>query len=247
MFLLRFKLVNKLLLLYLVDRAQIHGGIFEDTRLQKLVFLSERIMLGKKLRGFTYEFIKLLHGPYSSELDRDKAILGAAQLIDYSSEKGYYVSKKGSYVLELFKHVLEKNIQFVEIIDEIVRKYTRMSLEELLAWIYNLRRGIRGDEQRIGLLPMRTVILAKPKGENYIDFKIGDNELWELSFWMDPDVETIEETSVKSYRVLLLKYKGDRYWSAVVPSLLGCVSQGEDKKSAIANIGEAIEAYIGST
>ena len=36
----------------------------------------------------------------------------------------------------------------------------------------------------------------------------------------------------------------DGYWVAECPSLAGCVSQGETKQSAIANIREAIEIYI---
>ncbi len=36
----------------------------------------------------------------------------------------------------------------------------------------------------------------------------------------------------------------DGYWIAECPSLPGCVSQGETKQETIANIKEAIAAYI---
>jgi len=36
----------------------------------------------------------------------------------------------------------------------------------------------------------------------------------------------------------------DGYWVAEVPSLPGCISQGQTKEEAIANIKEAIECYI---
>jgi predicted RNase H-like HicB family nuclease len=36
----------------------------------------------------------------------------------------------------------------------------------------------------------------------------------------------------------------DGYWVAECPSLPGCVSQGSSREEAIANIKEAIEAYI---
>jgi len=36
----------------------------------------------------------------------------------------------------------------------------------------------------------------------------------------------------------------DGYWVAECPSLPGCVSQGKTKEEAIANIREAIVAYI---
>ena len=36
----------------------------------------------------------------------------------------------------------------------------------------------------------------------------------------------------------------DGFWVAECPSLPGCVSQGETREQAIANIREAIEGYI---
>ena len=43
----------------------------------------------------------------------------------------------------------------------------------------------------------------------------------------------------------VLIYPGeDGFWVAECPSLPGCVSQGETRETAIANIREAIEGYI---
>ncbi len=40
-------------------------------------------------------------------------------------------------------------------------------------------------------------------------------------------------------------YRGeDGYWVAECPSLPGCISQGETKEKALANIKEAIQVYI---
>ena len=36
----------------------------------------------------------------------------------------------------------------------------------------------------------------------------------------------------------------DLYWVAECPSLPGCISQGETKEEAIANIKEAIQGYV---
>ena len=42
-----------------------------------------------------------------------------------------------------------------------------------------------------------------------------------------------------------LVYPGeDGYWVAECPSLPGCISQGETRATAIANIKEAIEGYL---
>ena len=43
----------------------------------------------------------------------------------------------------------------------------------------------------------------------------------------------------------VILYPGeDGYWVVECPSLPGCVSQGETRQEAIANIKEAIEAYV---
>ncbi len=43
----------------------------------------------------------------------------------------------------------------------------------------------------------------------------------------------------------VLIYPGeDGYWVAEVPSLPGCISQGKTRDEAIANIKDAIEAYV---
>lgn len=45
-------------------------------------------------------------------------------------------------------------------------------------------------------------------------------------------------------RQVVLHPGEDGYWVAECPSLPGCISQGETKEMAIANIREAIEEYI---
>jgi len=45
-------------------------------------------------------------------------------------------------------------------------------------------------------------------------------------------------------RQVVLHPGEDGYWVAECPSLTGCVSQGKTKEEAIANIREAIGAYI---
>jgi predicted RNase H-like HicB family nuclease len=40
-------------------------------------------------------------------------------------------------------------------------------------------------------------------------------------------------------------YRGeDGMWIAECPSLPGCISQGSDREEAVANVKEAIEAYV---
>ena len=47
-------------------------------------------------------------------------------------------------------------------------------------------------------------------------------------------------------RQVVLYPGDDGYWVVECPSLPGCISQGGTKQEAIANIKEAIEAYVGA-
>lgn len=43
----------------------------------------------------------------------------------------------------------------------------------------------------------------------------------------------------------VLIYRGeDGFWIAECPSLPGCISQGDTRETAVANIREAIEGYV---
>lgn len=45
-------------------------------------------------------------------------------------------------------------------------------------------------------------------------------------------------------RQIILHADEDGYWIAECPSLPGCISQGETKEEALANITDAIQAYV---
>ncbi len=45
-------------------------------------------------------------------------------------------------------------------------------------------------------------------------------------------------------RQVVIYHGEDGYWVAECPSLPGCVSQGQTKEEAIANVKEAIHEYI---
>jgi predicted RNase H-like HicB family nuclease len=45
-------------------------------------------------------------------------------------------------------------------------------------------------------------------------------------------------------RTVILYPDEDNYWVVEVPSLLGCISQGETKEEALINIQEAISLYL---
>lgn len=60
---------------------------------------------------------------------------------------------------------------------------------------------------------------------------------------LDPATVRADNQTVRQVVI----YPGeDGYWVAECPSLPGCVSQGKTREEAIANIKEAIKAYVES-
>lgn len=54
----------------------------------------------------------------------------------------------------------------------------------------------------------------------------------------------VEKENCGRMRQVIIYPGEDGYWVAEVPSLPGCISQGKTREEAIANIKEAIHAYI---
>jgi len=213
-----------------------------DTALQKFVFLSERELLAKKIEGFHYVFVKLRFGPYSQELERDKDALVFREFLEDLDERGWILSDKGKIVLEKFKPLLEKNAEVLSIIKRIVSSHAGTRLRDLLRQVYELRRPLKGEKVTIRELAERTVLL-KPYAFDR-PFKISEEEGLRLRIYFDPDVEEVLERSVLGREVLLVSYRGESGYSAFVPSLPGCVTQGESEEEALKNAEEAITLYL---
>lgn len=64
-------LTDRLLLLWLIYDAM-HHKRFGNTKAQKLAYLSEKLMIDGREKGFNYDFIKLPFGPFSEDLEKDR-------------------------------------------------------------------------------------------------------------------------------------------------------------------------------
>lgn len=129
------KAVDRLLVLYLLHDAFSRGNtdFIQDTKLQKLVFLSEWSMILERNKGLNFSFIKLAHGPFSQELETDARKLVRVGLV---RARGLEPTAKANVVLEDFHHVIERNGSFTRYINETNDSFAGVSLKELLDVIY---------------------------------------------------------------------------------------------------------------
>ena len=209
------------LLLYLIVDAYERGkAIKEETRLQKLVFLAEREMLVRRVKAFDYNFIRLTFGPYSDELRRDLARLLECGLIYDDPGKGLIPTEKGLRLIEKMRDVIDKYGEVVEIIHKMNEEYAGMPLEKLLEHVYNLRRPLKGPKVAIKEVKIRTPLLRRISEDRAkVIFRIPGDRMKVLEAYFDPEVEEVLHEKVKGFEVLLLRYKGERGYTVIVPKL----------------------------
>jgi len=177
------KAVDRLLALYLLHDAfsRNRTNFIQETKLQKLVFLSEWRMIDERNKGFNFYFIKLVHGPFSQELETDVAKLIQVGLVN---RRGLEPTGHADIILEDFRDVIERNSPFTKYIKAANDGFAGVSLKELLNVIYAMSWG--GDKT-IRDLPPRTPMLFPMKTQNVAsEFSITDEEAEDLLMNFDP-------------------------------------------------------------
>jgi len=241
------QLADRLLLLYTLKDLNERGARVYVTALQKLVFLAEREMLVSRIKGFNYNFVRLDFGPYSTELKRDLVTLMTCGLVKDDPERGYVITKKGRELLERLRPLLERNNDILDIIRSVNERCGCMRLEDLLSHVYSLPRPLKGPKEPIEKVKLRTPLLRRISTSRAE--KVLAMESWELrllSVATEPEVEELRFVKVDGHEVLLFRYRGSDYYTAIVLDLPGCISQEASFEEAEENIREAIECYEAS-
>lgn len=149
---LKEKVIDKLLLLYLLNKHRISGR----TKLQKTVFFSEDSLNGKNIKSFNYNFIRFHYGEFSRELESDFKELIKNELI---SEKPYIrVTGEGEDILKHLEGVLNKNPNILHFIDAVCDYTSRKPLDVVKTMAYTrvIRNGIQVKD-----IDEETVLLEK--------------------------------------------------------------------------------------
>jgi len=183
---LRDKAIDQFLTLYLINDvfSRKNLSLLPSTKLQKLVFLSEKTMIDKREKGFNFYFIKLVHGPFSPELEND-----ISKLIQdgFINDLELRPTNNTRLILEDFQSVIDRNQTFLAKINRVNDTFARMSLQKLLSVIYSMPWG-RGRGRTIADLPQRTPMLYPMKPEIVAtEFEITENEAEDLLMNFDPE------------------------------------------------------------
>lgn len=185
---LKEKVIDKLLLLYLLNKHRIDGR----TKLQKTVFFSEDSLNSKNVKSFNYNFIRWHFGEFSRELESDFKELIKDELI---LEKPYIrVTGEGEDILKHLEGVLNKNPDILRFIDAICDYTSRKPLDvvKTMAYARVIRNGIQVKD-----IPEETVLLEKlDESKSDSIFNIDDGWVGTLELLFD-------KVSANSLRVAL--------------------------------------------
>lgn len=125
--------------LLLLSNANNGEAVRNRTRLEKLIFLISKEVLdkpGRRITPKTYTFRADRFGPFSEEVYDDVETLSNLGLVTWDNENELKITEKGKKLAD--KLLGEQHIPYVLVqdIEKIKKLYNRMSLKNLLRYVY---------------------------------------------------------------------------------------------------------------
>jgi uncharacterized protein YwgA len=128
---------NNLLFLYLVSEASKAGRVEDDLKAQKLVFLSQKKLVQKKLKAFSYTFLRWHKGPFSKDLAEDIKSLVKAGMLTRIDDK-IALTDAGKEIVARSEELLTKQPEFMVPIKAIAQLYGAIPSEDLKEKVYDI-------------------------------------------------------------------------------------------------------------
>jgi len=188
---LKEKVIDRLIALYIINRCRTKHNIssVSETKMQKLVFYSEKKLNESKIKALNYRFIKLLFPTYSEELRND---LHELTKLGYLQGQYFKEKKKTQLLLEDFQKVFLDNPEIKELIDSEVDKYAPMETNKLVRKTKRMPWKSRIIED----LKNGTPLVYPLKVTRSRDlFKINEEDLEDLAICLSPKItKDLEKT-----------------------------------------------------
>ncbi len=128
---------NNLLFLYLVSETSKAGIVEDDLKAQKLVFLSQKKLVQKKLKAFSYTFLRWHKGPFSKDLAEDIKSLVKAGMLSRINDN-IALTDAGREIVARSEELLTKQPEFMVPIKAIAQLYGAIPSEQLKEQVYDI-------------------------------------------------------------------------------------------------------------
>lgn len=182
------KTIDRLLTLYLINECYETHNLrsLSETKLQKLVFLSEKKLIDQRIKALNYQFIRLLYPTYSSELNGD---LTNFVRLGYLTEPWFGKTGRLDMIIEDFSEVFRRNKLLLGVINEVLDKYACVPTNRLVEMVYRMlwRRGrkfIRINDLDLGVRMLYPLKYEKA----HAIFTVTEDELEDLNICLNPKI-----------------------------------------------------------
>ncbi len=180
------KLIDNLILLYIINKTNSIGKMDGATKLQKIIFLIEFKLNEDRIKGVNYTFFKSHYGPFDWYLSKDVDKLTEENVL--KEENGIKLTEEGKEILKDSKELLLENSSILKIIDSIIKKYAKFKLSQIIKVVYNMAILQNGSMVKIKDIPEQKLILRRLKDKEIRNsFKIEGGWVETLDLYFDRD------------------------------------------------------------
>lgn len=151
---------NVVLLLYTIQKTNEKSALEDNLKVQKLVFLSQKQHISKKMNGFAYLFLRWHKGPFSKDLNNDLVLLRQMKFLRWGDDK-IELTGNGKGLLESCNEILEENKNFLSVIDKIIDEYGHFTPDDLKERVYQMKIFVPKDRKimKIEEIPPKKLML----------------------------------------------------------------------------------------
>jgi len=185
------RVVNNILLLHLIEKANSIGCVEDNLKLQKLVYLAQKKLIEKKFKVFSYNFFRWDKGPFSADVNNDLNSLTSRGLI--KKRWPIRLTKEGTELLDSCSELVEENEAFIRIIDEVISDFAEYTPEEIKEYVYEMSVFVPRlrEVMTIAEIPRGTLILFKPSDKRS-KAKFVIDRCWCATLELAMDQEAVE-------------------------------------------------------
>lgn len=176
---------------------------FHRTRLQKIVFLSQKELWENQLEGFDFNFVKHHLGPFSFEIRGSHERLASLKMLHESSSHGFLFTAHGHQVLKGCKEVLDRNSEILRVIDQNTTQIMKMSYDQFHDFLTELYSYTNPMDPSITIGDAShwdKILTREFKPKNLTKFQLTEGELESLEITFDPELNQIYQESQDSLR-----------------------------------------------
>lgn len=192
------QLVDAILILYTVKRAQSRKCIWGKKEFLKNIFLAEKNMVESQIKGFNFDFYKHDHGPYSIHAQNTIQDLNKNGFLQLQPAR---LTPSGEEIIHRMNDVFTSNPDIIDRINRVVDERCKQHIDELLEDVYEIIVEYNGQMVKIRDLPDWASILEKiSSDEAVMEFNVTEDVIASLEILLDIELSTGLENAVEMAR-----------------------------------------------